>query len=376
MSKIQLGEVTSITSLKQGDRIESNCIFIPKVFNKKIVIRTDLKGIKNVASYYAVKPIRLHLYDLLVLLKKESFYEWLLRNNSQGLALGRIAQKTLERYEIASDIPVSNFSKKIKFINNFSLDDFKYLYKCMPLNRFLSNLNENNLAFVAPDTWNDPYERRFLNVYFSALGFEPFPFYCMCLSQNFHENEEASWKMYSDNINDKAVQLTFYTEELLKELDTYAKNNDCTVFIGKVSYQFSTNELKRLHQETCKGNALYFPKDFKVENYINLFLLKRPAFAYENEIRIFIVKEQSKKEDELILKIPMNFTKNHKLLKRIRLSPYPVFKYDDPRKEIYKELQTVESNCIKKQIKSFLENVRIVQSSLYVDLKKKIKIDD
>ena len=114
MSKIQLGEVTSITSLKQGDRIESNCIFIPKVFNKKIVIRTDLKGIKNVASYYVVKPIRLHLYDLLVLLKKESFYEWLLRNNSQGLALGRIAQKTLERYEIASDIPVSNFSKKNK----------------------------------------------------------------------------------------------------------------------------------------------------------------------------------------------------------------------------------------------------------------------
>lgn len=374
MIKRLLRDITEMKSIETDKDIEPNCIFISKTFNKKIVVRADLKGIKNISSYYAIKPIRINLYDLFILLRREHFYEWCMEHSQSTKNIKTISLKILSHYEIVSDIPVVDYSPNIKLINNFKLDDFQHLYKCMPLNRFLCNLQDNNLAFVAPDTWNDPYERRFLNVDFSALDFKPFPFYCMCLSQNFHENEEASWKMYSDNINDKAVQLTFYTEELLKELDAYARDNDYTIFIGKVSYQFSTKELKVLHKEKSKGNELYFPQNFKDVNYINLFLLKRPAFGYENEIRIFIVKKHSDNENKLILKIPVNFNKNQKLLKRIRLSPYPVFKYNDPRKEIYEKLQTTESSCVKKQIKAFLENVPITQSNLYVNFKKKIKI--
>lgn len=373
MSKFLLGDIVEIKYIKNDKDVESNCIFIPQTFNKKIIVRTDLKGIKKSTSYYAIKPTQIHLYDLLILLQRDNFYKWCMKHCQSIKDKKIISLEILSHYEITSDIPIVDYTQNIKFINNFKLDDFQHLYKCMPLNRFLSNLKENKLAFVAPDTWNDPYERRFLNVDFSALNFKPPPFYCMCLSQNFHENEEASWKMYSDNTNDKAVQLTFYTEELLKLLDEYARKKHYTIFIGKVSYQFTTNELKSLHKEKSKGNALYFPQNFKEENYINLFLLKRPAFGYENEIRIFIVKKSLEDKSESILKIPVNFKENQNLLKRIRLSPYPVFKYNDPRKEIYEKLQTTESSCVKKQIKAFLENVPITQSNLYVDIKKKIE---
>lgn len=259
--------------------------------------------------------------------------------------------------------------KNIYFLDNFSFSDIINLYKYMPLNRFLKMLDEQKLTFVSPETWYDPFETRFYLADYSKYNFTKPQVYCMCLTDKGYENEEASWKMYSDGNNSKTVQLTFDKNIFLNILDAYATLSGSTIYIGKANYLYTVNEIYNLHKPGSKGYDYYFPKDFKTENFINLLCIKRHAFSFENEIRVFIVNKKKNNKDLFNSIDKIDYQSG--FIKAIRLSPYPPFSYDDPRKKIYSRLQDIESEAIKEQIKAKLPDIEINQSKLYIPSTKK-----
>lgn len=308
--------------------------------------------------------------ELFVLLDTQEFKKYLKSCVSTN---SRVNPNKLGQFEV--EIPTfqvikAGDFKNINFLDNFSFSDITNLYKYMPLNRFLSMLDEQKLTFVSPETWYDPFETRFYLADYSKFKFDKPEVYCMCLTDQGYENEEASWKMYSDGSNSKIVQITFDKNIFFNILDGYANVSGCTIYIGRANYLYNVNEIKNLHKPGSKGYDYYFSSDFKIENFINLLCIKRHAFSFENEVRVFMVNNKKKKEE--YFKTISDIDYQSGLIKSIRLSPYPPFTYNDPRKKKYKTLQEIESKAIKEQINAKLPDIDIKQSNLYNPITRRI----
>lgn len=308
--------------------------------------------------------------ELFVLLDTQEFKKYLKNcvSTNSRVNLNKLGQFQLE-IPTLQVIKASDF-KKIYFLDNFSFSDITNLYKYMPLKRFLSMVDEQKLTFVSPETWYDPFETRFYLADYSKFKFDKPEVYCMCLTDKGYENEEASWRMYSDGNNSKTVQITFDKNIFFNIFDGYANFSGCTIYIGRANYLYNVDEIKNLHKPGSKGYDYYFSSKFKIENFINLLCIKRHAFSFENEVRVFIVNNKKKKEG--YFKTISDIDYQSGLVKSIRLSPYPPFTYNDPRKKKYKTLQEIESEAIKEQIKAKLPDIEIKQSNLYNPITKNI----
>ena len=166
------------------------------------------------------------------------------------------------------------------------------LYKYRKIEDFEASVKSKELVFVSPVLWKDRYERRFLFTDYSKCNFVQNKIRCMCFTTEGAVNEEAGWKCYSDDKNEKCVRLTFKVDKLLHALDKYAIENKAKIYIGEAIYGLDVNEIYSVHKSDSRYNSIFFPKNFNVSNYLSLMLLKRKAFAYENEIRIFIYHEK------------------------------------------------------------------------------------
>jgi hypothetical protein len=83
--------------------------------------------------------------------------------------------------------------KNIYILNGLSFKDQSSLYKYMPYSRFVSSVRNNELVFVSPRLWIDPFERRFWATdYRTKYGFKQPNIFCMCLTIKSITNEDAS----------------------------------------------------------------------------------------------------------------------------------------------------------------------------------------
>lgn len=254
--------------------------------------------------------------------------------------------------------------KHIYSLNGFALPSTqKHLYKYMQLNRFVSSVKNNELVFVSPDTWKDPFERRFFKTDYTSLNFKRPEIGCMCLTSKSSTNEEASWRMYV-NPNDKALRLSIDFNEFCKMLDNYAGTNDCKVYIGNVIYDFTKEEIMSLNNNTKNINYdTYFPSPLSLENYLTLMLIKRVSFAFENEVRIFIVKDNSLTDTNGLLKIPkINYTKS--FIPKVMIAPYEPLPKEDITTPFRIKINKIESKEYKKII-GVLFGCAVEQSQLY-----------
>ena len=104
---------------------------------------------------------------------------------------------------------LTNFNKVI-FLNNYSVSEKTYLNKYSPFSYFKSAVQEKKLVFVSPKTWIDPFEQ----LYFAAENYQKYNFqkpdlYCMCLTENSSQNEDAAWTMYQNGSNEKIIKITY-----------------------------------------------------------------------------------------------------------------------------------------------------------------------
>ncbi|MBP3355944.1 MAG: hypothetical protein J6K95_02100 [Rikenellaceae bacterium] len=87
------------------------------------------------------------------------------------------------------------------------------------------------------------------------------------------------------------------------------------------------------------------------EHYLSLMLLKRKSFQYENEVRIFLVKDKIKFDNGL-LKIHCNYT-TEGLVSNVMLSPYPPIRANgDIAVAVREKMNKIEFEEMQKNFKS------------------------
>ncbi|MBO7585589.1 MAG: DUF2971 domain-containing protein [Bacteroidales bacterium] len=194
------------------------------------------------------------------------------------------------------------FYPNIEFLNiddlNVFLGDMPVLYKYMPLENTLNTLKNKTIWLADPKTWEDPFEKRFLNAkYKNSKGVEMvFPYsgktFATCLTRN--PSSEAQWNVYSRN--EIGIKFKISTKVLLEQLNKFSQNHPkYKVYFGKVEYhkreEIEQTQLSKLTFEAerkgVKINKSLQNKDFCAR----LFLLKRRDFEYEDEVRIIVFKD-------------------------------------------------------------------------------------
>lgn len=207
----------------------------------------------------------------------------------------------------------------IHFVN-ITKEEFlksKLLYKHLPLENALRTLKDHSLWFANPATWEDPFEKRFLDAKYTLGGNEKNfhwkgRIFCSCMTQTI--SSEAFWNVYSRG--SIGIELRIYREKLLEELSQY--DDSYMIFIGKAEYLKTDDIRKGLRSipfnPPVSADAKLNTNDFAAR----LFLLKRISFAYEDEIRIIIVKDKATQEDGIGLHYECE---NTELIQRIVLDP-------------------------------------------------------
>ena len=250
----------------------------------------------------------------------------------------------------------------LKFLNCNSF--VNTLYKYMTASRVLDILEKepHQIGFVTPDSWYDPYETKFLDTDYSALGGYKQPkIYCFCARMD-NLNEEASWKIYKKD-NEPLLRLSIRTINLLLSLDEFAKENECDLYFSKIDYRLKRKEIDSLN---VPSNQYYheFFDGFNDEQYLKVMSLKRRAFSYENEYRIFVVpKNQEIIKGHLkngILFVPVKIN----MIKRFTFYPAPKTR-DTLSSQIENAKYTAEYKYIRDRIIKAYPDAKVVKSTLY-----------
>lgn len=198
-----------------------------------------------------------------------------------------------------------------------------FITKYMPLEFALKTLKEKSLWVSNPSEWTDPFEKRFLenkwetpNKYNTHHHPWKNRVYCCCFTNQ--AISEAHWLIYARG--QIGISFRFNFSALLKELGRHTDKYD--IYIGKVKYLPTEKTITSL-AEIDFTKSKYGDEKFLAE----LFLLKRNAFEYENEIRIiFVEKENSKIKPESTNKenkpgISIKLSKLQDIIKRITIEP-------------------------------------------------------
>ncbi len=265
--------------------------------------------------------------------------------------------------------------KKICFLDNCTISEKTLWNKYLPYNYFKQNIKSNKIVFVSPETWRDPFEQ----IYFSAKNYKKYGYtkpqlFCMCLTENSSQNEDAAWSLYQNGSNEKIIKTTFNAYEMLKQLDDYCIKKNFTIYIGKVNYSFASNDISSLSKPSTprkgknKNHDIFFPKNFKNENYCRLLLLKRKAFEFEHEVRLFLINDNKSQFCNNYYFDDIPFKYNDYTIDTIKIAPLQPFPYNDLNRNNYNKIQRMEENIYKKEIKELLPSMapsKIRQSALY-----------
>lgn len=166
------------------------------------------------------------------------------------------------------------------------------LYKYMNVKYAIEFLRTGRFLMNEPSAWSDPYERRFYTADYSNIeGFKPHRIHCTCFTQKC--SNEAAWRMYSSKdtgIASRTVRFEFRRSALLQALDRGLDSG--RVYLGNASYDYTSKQIDGLH---LKKNPLYQKhfSSFSLDKFLNLLLIKRKAFEYEQEVRMFLVGEDA-----------------------------------------------------------------------------------
>lgn len=244
------------------------------------------------------------------------------------------------------------------------LVDINVLYKYWPNNRVIDILKNKELVFVNPAFWENTFEKMYLDTDYTDLGLKQPKIYCMCFSTS-DENEETEWKIYSKNNNTVRCQINI---DVISDIITdFSKENGFLVYMGYANYDLTKTEIQSLYLHKGKHYDNYF-REFTLEKYLEIMLLKPNAFKYENEFRIFIVPKPGKKYIKGLLKIPIPEDKFQLLFSNFTIQDFEL-KYTDDHKRVRleKEINELVKETWAEKIKSLYQNASIEK---YIQLKK------
>lgn len=160
------------------------------------------------------------------------------------------------------------------------------VYKYMTIEAFLISLYAKTWRFFEPNKWNDKYEQRFYCADYKIEGAEHSTpqLFATCVTRA--KNSEAAWKVYShgQGFSSHCVQLELDIDKLRTEL----RNSGLIIAEKPVEYKDEKYILDLHNRDKSKDYGAYF-SSFSLEKFLKLLSLKRDAYSYEREVRLFVI---------------------------------------------------------------------------------------
>lgn len=199
------------------------------------------------------------------------------------------------------------------FSNYFSVSKVysnKTMFKYMNLETALISLENGSIRFSEPDVWRDSFESRFYSADYCNIKHCPAKdtpkLYACCFT--YKKVSEAAWTTYNANqkgLGAKCVQFVINVDAFRKELTKTLSTND-NIYEGRIDYTIGDSIISQLHTV----NSPYYNElrtKFGLEMFLSLMLIKRNSFAHEQELRIFINKDNDNTKCKSSLDIPINW---------------------------------------------------------------------
>lgn len=238
------------------------------------------------------------------------------------------------------------------------LDLNRSFYRFMRKEVF-DNMLRGTFRFSNPSCWNDPYEKLFVNGNFDAIKYTKPTVYAACFTRE--PNSDASWKVYTeDKENDPCIRVEFDMNRFIEALCFAGNQVDrFQLYIGDMSYDLQNNSLCALGKRTSKYHYLAFPEPFSDDNFVDLLLLKRKSFKYEQESRLIILSDESQEEYAYLKYEPAHL---QYFVKSIQISPFcslekaKILEYEI-QKSLYSSGRVPNGNAIDVRQSNLYENV-------------------
>ena len=217
------------------------------------------------------------------------------------------------------------------------------------------------LSFLSPYKWHDPYETLFYEPNMLING-NKYHIACLCCTYDEVDSEESAWtrSKLTQHTDKKIIRVSYNMEMLYNAMEQFATHNkeyeDLRFYFSIVDYSQSKVHL-------IPSNK---PKSYtSIDEYLNIMSLKRKAFAYENELRIFVVSKGIKciysTHGVLDIRVPKSIMK----IVKITMPPRDPISLKSPLSKIYNELQDSDNYDLRRELMSLVPGVTINQSRLY-----------
>lgn len=199
----------------------------------------------------------------------------------------------------------AQFKSNYLAINSINLDLTEPLYRIFNYDYFLKDLQNNTLTLVQPHSWQDPFENFLLRSQGrlddgTIVGFDSIrdSFYSQCWSQK--EECDGLWRNYKGD-NQFAIKVKTTSGKLFENLyDISNQFHYLSYFIGKVDY-VSDSEIASYFKDKIDFNNFQSGAEFA-----STLLLKRMAFAYEEEVRIIVYEKNNASGNILPVQFDIN----------------------------------------------------------------------
>ena len=167
----------------------------------------------------------------------------------------------------------------------------EYLYRYINLESFITNMREKCWRFSEPSIWEDEYEKRFYCADYTSVqtGDAPRKVFASCTTQK--KDSHAQWIVYKGNggLKQRIIELKLDFVKLSKQLNSFAQQKGYLFEERFVDYM-SKNDIDSIHKKSNGYYNKYF-SPFSLKNYLSLLSLKRDAYDYEKEWRLFMVPD-------------------------------------------------------------------------------------
>lgn len=225
-------------------------------------------GVKGVPYLYNIDSKKIVVFRI-EQAKSLAYYSRRKTSPERLIAYARISHDGLRTKDVATD-----------------RKSYAIVYKYMTIEAFLISLYAKTWRFFEPNKWNDKYEQRFYCANYQIEGAEYATpqLFATCVTRA--KNSEAAWKVYShgQGLGSHCVQLELDIDKLRTEL----RNSGLTIEEKTVEYKEEKYILDLHNKGKSKDYTKYFTS-FSFEKFLKLLTLKREAYSYEQEVRLFAI---------------------------------------------------------------------------------------
>lgn len=231
-----------------------------------------------------------------------------------------------------------------------------------------NSINNGTFYFCSPSGWLDPFEMLFFKSRIRIGNVDNVIVHASCFACNDIENEEGFWQIWSKDEKEPIVRVTYNVVNLMNSLHNQAGNR-YDFYFGGMEYK-NREEIIDIAQQQVDHYEL-------IDDYLNKLCLKRNAYKYENELRLFVKKIYNGDDETEIERTIINgIDYSNQIITEITLPPAEPFGNSHPAKDMMKKYQKSISFPIKMRIQNMLDrgllNCKITQSALYCpEIKKR-----